>query len=95
METHGLKVVEYFAVVRIYFLRIFSQLFLICVAAERKSFFMDVHSDINCAIIHFDDLHLYAVIPVTLIVTICSIQVNPRFCKSEVITYYLILLGIG
>jgi len=32
---------------------------------------------------------LYAVIPVTLIVAICSIQVNPRFYKSEVITYYL------
>ena len=32
---------------------------------------------------------MYAVIPVTLIVAICSIQVNPRFYKSEVITYYL------
>ncbi len=39
----------------------------------------------------FDDLHLYAVIPVTfdLIFPIYSIQVNPRNYKLEVITYCL------
>jgi len=38
----------------------------------------------------FDDLHLYAVIPVTICFELTySIQVNPRTYKSEVITYCL------
>ena len=29
-----------------------------------------------------------------MIVAICSIQVNPRFCKSEVIAYYLKIITV-
>ena len=41
-----------FAIVGIDFLRIFCLLFLICEATKRKSLFMDIHSDENCAIMH-------------------------------------------
>jgi hypothetical protein len=50
METHGFNVVDDFAVVRWDSLRVFRLLFLVRVAAERKIFLVDVHSDVNCAI---------------------------------------------
>ena len=50
---------------------------------------MDVHSDVNCAIIHSNDLRLYAVIPILVVANTHIIQVNPRPYKPEVITYCL------
>ena len=38
-----------------------------CVRTKCKTFFMYIHSYVNCVIIHFDDLPLYAVIPVTIV----------------------------
>jgi len=78
-----------FAIVSFDFLRVFSGFFLVRVAAERKSFLMDVHSDVNCAIIHSSDLRLYAVIPVLVVANTHIIQVNPLPYKLEVITYCL------
>ena len=68
VEAHSLQVIQHLAVVPFHFLGVLCFLFFVRVAAERKIFFMYVHSYVNCAIIHFSDLHLYAVIPVTLIV---------------------------
>ena len=51
METHGLNVVDDFAVIRRDSLRVFRLLFLVRVAAERIIFLVDVHSDVNRAII--------------------------------------------
>lgn len=52
METHGLQIVKDFAVVGICFLRVFGCFFLVCVTAERKSFFGYIHSYVNDIIIH-------------------------------------------
>ena len=67
VEAHSLQVIQHLAVMSFHLLGVLCLFFFVCVAAERKIFFMYVHSYVNCAIIHFSDLHLYAVIPVTLI----------------------------
>ena len=52
---------------------------------------MDIHSDSYYSF-HISGLLLYAVIPVTINLTINSLQVNPRNYKCEVTSYYLFQL---
>ena len=52
VETHGLDVVDDFAVMAVNLLGILSLFFLVCITTERKSFFVYIHSYVNCAIIH-------------------------------------------
>ena len=53
VETHGLDVIDDLAVMTVNFLRILGLFFLICITAERKCFLVNIHSDVNCAIMHF------------------------------------------
>ena len=52
METHGLDVVDDFAIVSVNLLRVFGDLLLICVTAERESILVYIHSNVDCAILH-------------------------------------------
>ena len=52
VKAHGIQIIEDFTVVCLYFLAVFRLFFLICIAAERKTFFVYIHSYVNCGIIH-------------------------------------------
>jgi len=67
METHGFKIIDDLTIMSIDFLRILGLFFFICVTAKRKTFLVNIHSDVNCAIIHLMTSNLYAVIPVPVV----------------------------
>ena len=52
VETHCFQIVEHFAVVPIHFLAVLCKSFLVCITTKRKFFFMNIHSYVNCVIIH-------------------------------------------
>ena len=52
METHCFQIVNHLAIVSSDFLVILCLFLFICVTAERKIFFVYIHSYENCVIIH-------------------------------------------
>ena len=52
VETHCLDVVDDFTVMTINLLRVFGLFLLICVAAKRERFLVNIHSNVDCAILH-------------------------------------------
>ena len=52
METHSFQITDDFAVVSFGSLEVLSLLFLVGVAGKRETFFVNIHSDVNCGMLH-------------------------------------------